>query len=222
MAAPATERAFGAPIEQRPAARTTIDPVDIQEAVESIMASITGDVSSVNLKLFSEIEALAVFINNAKAEIAALRPDDIKTEHLPNATDELEAIVGSTETATNSIFEAIEAIEEVAGELDGAQADKINAAVTSVYEACGFQDLTGQRITKVVNALKHIEIKVEGLLDAFGDDLKDVLPARHEDDRGLRIDGKQKRPDEELMNGPQLPSTANSQDDIDALLASFD
>ena len=82
---------------------TGVEPEDIMEAVESVMTTIEGDLSAVNLKLFAEIESLSSFISSAKAEIASLRPDEITEEHLPTATDELEAIVGSTEQATNAI-----------------------------------------------------------------------------------------------------------------------
>ena len=83
-------------------------PAEITDAVESVMATVEGDLSAVNLKLYAEIEALSRFIAAAKAEIASVRPDEINTEHLPTATDELEAIVGATESATNTILEAIQ------------------------------------------------------------------------------------------------------------------
>ena len=203
-------------IEDLAQSRPDIDPEDIIEVVESVMASISGDISAVNLKLYAEIESLARFINHAKSEIAALRPDELKDEHLATATDELEAIVGATESATNQIFEAVETIEEVGSSLAQEQCDKISEAVTSVYEACGFQDITGQRITKVVKALKHIESKVEGLLEAFGHEFSS-MPAVSAKSKAAE-DEKSQRPDEHLMNGPQMPDEAISQADIDALL----
>ena len=204
-------------IEELAQARPDVDPEDIIEVVESVMASISGDLSAVNLKLYAEIESLARFINHAKAEIAALRPDEIKDEHLATATDELEAIVGATESATNQIFEAVESIEELGASLQADQAEKITAAVTSVYEACGFQDITGQRITKVVTALRHIEAKVEGLLEAFGQEFRSVSPPADKPE-AAPADDKSARPDEHLLNGPQMPEDAISQEDIDALL----
>lgn len=200
-------------------ARGDVDPRQLIEAVEAIMATAQGDLSSANLKLYAEIESLAHYIQNARSEIASLRPDEITDEHLPAAGEELEAIVGATEQATNSIMEAVEEIEAVAGELKPEQAERITAAVTRVYEACSFQDITGQRITKVVNALRHIEDKVQALLLAFGDD---AMPnPKRSGTAARRADGKD-RPDEHLMNGPQSADSAISQDDIDALLASFD
>ncbi len=196
--------------------RVPIDPREIVEVVESVMTSISGDLSTVNVKLYAEVEALANFIVSAKAEIASLRPEEIKDEHLPSATDQLDAIVDATETATNTIFEAIEKIEELAEKMDADTAEKVNSAITSVYEACSFQDITGQRISKVVSALRHIDAKLEALVEAFGNEFNDV-PRPESKDKPKRIDGKPERPDEHLMNGPQLPENASSQDEIDAL-----
>jgi chemotaxis protein CheZ len=104
--------------------------------------------------------------------------------------------------------------------MDPATAEKITEAVTQVYEACNFQDITGQRITKVVRALKHIEQKVEALVAAFGDEIqkyRSLHPERRQ------ADGTEdKMSDAALLNGPQMPDDAAKQAEIDALLASFD
>ena len=181
---------------------------------------VSGDISSINHSLYSEIEVLARFIQTAKSEIASLRPEEIKTEHLAAATDELEVIVGQTEEATNSIFGAVETIEQLCEDMEPVVAEKVTNAVTEVYEACGFQDLTGQRISKVVGALQHIEHRLEGLLQAFGDQFGTPEPAEGATPpKPLGPPpGKTARPDEHLMNGPQNPGEAKTQDEIDALL----
>lgn len=197
-----------------------IQPAALVEVVESIVSSAQGDLSSVNLRLYTEIEALSNYIQAARSEIASLRPDEITDEHLPAAGEELEAIVGATEQATNGIMEAVEAIENEAARLDPEAAERITEAVTRVYEACSFQDITGQRITKVVNCLKHIETKVNALLDAFG---QEVGRQEERAKRSAAVGPVPPSPsDGHLMNGPQLPENAISQADIDALLASFD
>jgi chemotaxis protein CheZ len=195
------------------------EPSEVHDAVESVMATVEGDLSAVNLKLYAEIEALSRFIAAAKAEIASVRPDEINTEHLPTATDELEAIVGATESATNTILEAMETLEPIGDELGGETGRKITDSVTQVYEACNFQDITGQRITKVVGALKQVEDKVDTLLAAFGED----AAAARETRRGPAEKPAAADGDAALMNGPTAPGEGSvSQDDIDALLASFD
>ncbi len=92
--------------------------------------------------------------------------------------------------------------------------------VTRIYEACSFQDLTGQRITKVVTTLKTIEKKVAHIIDVFQPD------PNGERGEAVAVARKEPPPPEDaaasLLNGPQLPANAMDQSDIDALLASFD
>lgn len=194
---------------------STLPSEEIVAVVEDIVSSLEGDLSRANLKLYSELEALARYIAEAKAEIAALRPEEIRSRHLPTATDELEAIVGATEQATNGILEAVEVIEGLVGEMPAELSEKVTDAVTRVYEACNFQDITGQRITKVVKALQHIEQKVDGLLAVFGDGIAQAEPAAKPDEE---TEGEA---DRKLLNGPQLPDDASTQDEIDKLLADF-
>lgn len=189
---------------------------EITEVVEQMMGSLQGDLSEVNLKIYSELEGLAKYILSAKREIAALRPDEITAEHLPKATDELDAIVGATEEATNTILQAMEVMGSLTEQMPTEVADQVNEAVTQVYEACNFQDITGQRITKVVKTLKHIEDRVESLVAAFGDEIAKYREAHP------RQEAPSEKTDQDLLNGPQLPAEASKQDDIDALLASFD
>ena len=191
---------------------------EIQDVVSEMLATMEGDLSEMNLKLYAEVESLARYIVTAKSEIAALRPDEIMSTHLPSATAELDAIVGSTEEATNGILQAMESLESLTGEMAPELAEKVTEAVTKVYESCNFQDITGQRITKVVKALKHIESKVDALVSAFGDEIA-KYKATHPQAEAA---DEEPSADQKLLNGPQLPDNASKQDDIDALLASFD
>src|SRR3990172_12859157 len=184
-----------------------IDPNEIVEVVEGIMGTIRGDLSTADLDLYAELGSLAKYIANAKAEISLLRPDEICDQHLPTASDELDAIVGATEQATNGILEAVETIEGLTQEMTPEVAEKVTDAVTRVYESCNFQDITGQRVTKVVKALQHIEASVVSLVAAFGDDSspagKPAAPAPGE-----------APVDQDLLNGPQLPGEATTQAEI--------
>ena len=167
-----------------------------------------------SLDMLKDLRELVQFIHQAKTEIASIRPDEIKSRHLLVASDELDAIVSATEDATNEIMEAAEAMESIAGELSTAHQDVLSEAVTRIYQACSFQDITGQRISKVVGALKHIEAKVESMLTLLGG--KEAAYVRIsnaiEQDAGPEEDA-----DAKLLNGPQLPGNATSQDEIDAL-----
>jgi len=190
---------------------------DIASVVESMMATMKGDLSAADLELYSELEALAQYIHVAKAEIAALRPDEVKDKVLPKASDELDAIVAATEAATNTIMDATEKLEGLMESVDEDQSMVIMNATTEIYEACGFQDITGQRITKVVKALKDIEEKIDALVEAFGSEIEKYKKSAPEE-----APEPEAVTDEDLLNGPQLKEKAQTQEEIDALLASFD
>ena len=199
-----------------------VDPKEISATVESVMSTVEGDLSAVNLKLYAEVEALSRYIDEAKQELTELRPDEIRDEHLPKATDELEAIVGATEQATNTILESMETLEEVAENLDENTSDKITGAVTQVYEACNFQDITGQRITKVVKALQEIENKVDQMLEAFGEEAARQRRERKEESASDKPAEAGATSEADLLNGPSDDRDSVSQEDIDRLLAGFD
>ncbi len=197
----------------RPRPHATVTPEEAAATIERVLASLSGELSLGDLKLYRELEQLARYIQCARREIADIHPRDISEEHIPMATDELDAVVDHTATATGTILDAAESLERLAPALPAEAAATIAAAVTRIYEACNFQDITGQRITKVVTTLKYIDGKIDAMLAAFGEPAAAqkivVPPPPVEDDR-------------RLMNGPQLPANAINQDDVDAILAGFD
>ncbi len=202
------------------------EPVAASEVayiVEGVVRALyaTGKGSTFDLKMFGEIESLFRFIQKAKSEIAALRPDQINDEQIPLVTDELDAVTEATETATQVILDEAEKLEQAAAAVGGAAGTAIGESVTRIYEACNFQDITGQRISKVVTTLRSIEERIDGILQAFGEELGHGPLVKVPPASGWRPgNGKSARPDEHLLNGPQMPDKANQQADIDAILAS--
>jgi chemotaxis protein CheZ len=187
------------------------EPEMVADVVHAVLATMSGDLSAQETSLLAEVEALGNTIASAKAEIAALRFDDITDSHIPFATDELDAIVEHTATATNAILTCCETLDSVAEALSGEPAAKLQDATTRIYEACGFQDITGQRITKVVATLKAIEDKVIYIVNTFGSS-----PAVE------RAGSPVEAGEAALLNGPQHAAVAMDQSDIDKLLASFE
>jgi len=189
----------------------TAEPEWVADVVRAVLAALDGEAAPSDRALLAEVEALGRVIANAKAEIAALQMDDITAAHIPFATDELDAIVAHTAAATEAILESCETLDTVAGGLAGPDAARLQDATTRIYEACSFQDITGQRITKVVATLKAIEGKVAQIVTAFGSRPADPTSA-------AALLGEETG----LLNGPQLPAAAMGQSEIDRLLASFD
>lgn len=189
-------------------------PVElVAEIVQSILVTLHGDLSRREASLLHEVEELGQVIVNAKREIESLRVDEITDRQIPSATDELDAIVTHTAQATESILETCETLDDLASSLPEPYGAKLQEATTRIYEACSFQDITGQRINKVVQTLKRIEAKVAQIIATFGGE-GEAPPPPEPPAAAPEGDG--------LMNGPALPGAAMDQSDIDRLLASFD
>jgi chemotaxis protein CheZ len=160
--------------------------------------------------LVGVLQYLSDHIRTTRSEISALRSGPGSQQLFGSTADELEEIVTETARAANRIMDAAETIETVAAVLDPALASALMDAVTSIYEASAFQDITGQRITKVVRALQSIETKLASLVDAFGP------PGSDEISTVAAAEG-----DARLLNGPQLEKHVSQQTDIDALFDSL-
>ena len=174
-----------------------------------------GDLSAHELRVYHELEALARYIERAKHEISTVRCEDIRAKHIPTASLELDAIGSHLEEATGVILDSCERLQAVAARAGAEASAAISDEVTRIYEACSFQDIAGQRLTKVVKTLHTIEDRIGRVLAALGHDLLEPAPA------GTRSPATPAaaRGDDGLLNGPQPPGAGNSQADIDALFA---
>ncbi|CAA7618543.1 protein phosphatase CheZ [Magnetospirillum sp. UT-4] len=192
------------------------EPPPVQAQLASIEEVISQKQAEVSM-LKTELRALAVCIEQTKQEIALLRPKDCEDDRLMTVTFELDAIVDSTEGATESILEAAERIEGKTREIqsqgvDGyvhRLAEDINETIVSIFEACNFQDITGQRITKVVKTLQYVEARINNMIDIWGpENIADIVPKPPDETRD---------DDAKLLNGPALENQGISQDEIDKL-----
>jgi chemotaxis regulatin CheY-phosphate phosphatase CheZ len=185
---------------------------------------VEGDSAQVHVRILrQELQEMSYYIQQTRAEIAALQPDNSGDSRFISATEELSSIVTSTERATYDILNAAERISEGIAEVDregelGSIFDMIEGQTIEIMTACSFQDITGQRITKVVNAMRYIEQRINSMVDIWGSDdmsaatAAPVRPAR-------RDDVTDSRPDSHLLNGPAKDGEGVSQSDVDALLA---
>lgn len=191
---------------------------EVGAVVADLLLTLDGDITSADLQLQNELQELAEFIHRAHRELEALEVGDLRHRRIPEAADQLDAVVQATEEATGVFLDAAEEVQAIAREMTGPQAERLTAIGNRIFEASNFQDITGQRITKVVATLRHIEEKILALCESFG------LQPEDAGETALSARGTAAVEDEEaaLLNGPQLPSKANSQEEIDALFDSFD
>jgi chemotaxis protein CheZ len=96
---------------------------------------------------------------------------------------ELEAVVQATEQAANQIMEAAEAIgtciEQAREDPDVIEA--ITQRLGTIFEACTFQDITGQRIRRAIQHLRRVEEMLGGLAPSETDAVPEAAPELNPD-----------------------------------------
>jgi chemotaxis regulatin CheY-phosphate phosphatase CheZ len=187
----------------RAALRAELEPLlaELRSFVDRRIAELSAEVhASVELADLGETR-IAGDIARMQDQIAQLVAAPAAATR--NSGLELEAVVQVTEDAANTIMEAAEAIGDwIAAGRDAAGAPAIVERVHAIFEACAFQDLTGQRIRR---AIQHLQ-QVEGTLTA-------LLP-------GLDVPDRPRVTVPTLMRTVESPKGAPdlAQAEIDALL----
>ena len=167
----------------------------------------------------TQIEQMNEHIHKAKLQIASLRHPKAEDDRFINAATELDAIVKDTEMATHTILESAEIIDDLTMTLKNSapndfvadHVEQIAFNVTKIFESCNFQDITGQRINKVVSTLEFVEERVHNMISIWGEDAFADLPVPEKESKDDAPE------DSDLLNGPQLEGEGISQDDIDKL-----
>jgi len=192
---------------------------DVAAVTEILMRSLESYFKSIDLTLYKECKDLADYIEDARAEISSLSPDHDDSAGIPRAGQELDAIVEATESATDTIMQAAEDLMSFDTEDFDEYKNHINDEVMKIFEACSFQDITGQRISKVVKTLNHVEDRVSKLISILGitsdsstsNGAKPII-----DPETGELNGESN--DEDLLNGPALAGEGIDQGEIDSLL----
>lgn len=211
----------------------TVPADDVRAFVALVKEFFTGSnkssASELNPEVFGKLGELAKVINSARRELDDVNPAHLQQEEIPQASQELEEIVKTTEKATNKIVDATEQLqgvnsrirerlmmvdppidEDVMMSVDDAFTES-ETHISSIYEACNFQDLTGQRIKKITNALHDIERKVLHLVIVFG--LEGGGKELSEEEREALMN------EADLLRGPNKEGEGLEQDDIDDILS---
>ena len=170
--------------------------------------------NSPNPAMESELRKIADYITTLRSEIAALQANEIHMRKIPAAGQELAAVVSSTEGATNEIMAIAESVLAADASDPIAYKEFVDKEMMALFETCAFQDLTGQRIARVVKTLEHIEARVSRFANYTGvkDEAGYASQAEAQDAA---------RREKLLLHGPLGEHQANSQPAIDQLLESL-
>ncbi len=181
----------------------------VVEIIDNVMKRV-HTTAPLDEALLAELQALQAAAQSIAEAFSGADPSRIG-DKIPSATQELEAIVEMTNTATNTILDKCDVIQNVAQGLGDDGKRTLEDALTGILEACSFQDLTGQRITKIGKALAEILAHSRELNQIIRDRFGGVEDSStgHTESSGS------------LMNGPSLPGQGISQEEIDRLLDDF-
>ena len=140
-------------LEQNKKRDGEVSLTDVMHLAEVMSGSMHDFLSTVQPTVTDELRAIGKEIARMKSEISQLRANDMTGNKIPDAGRELDAIVEATEDATNTIMEAAEEIMGADTSDQEAYQELVSNKMISIFEACTFQDITGQRISKVVTTL---------------------------------------------------------------------
>ena len=194
---------------KRPEETTLADVLELAEISARSMQRFYEDMDKA---VYRELREIAGYIESLKREIGVLKANEIKSSRIPAAGQELSAVCKATEAATNTIMECAEAVMSADSRDSTAFKALVADKMLIIFEACSFQDITGQRISKVVETLQLIDERVSRFAKAIAakdssDDATDPEASQARQDRKKRL----------LLNGPQLGGPETSQSEVDAM-----
>ncbi|MEH6631151.1 MAG: hypothetical protein V7776_10000 [Halopseudomonas aestusnigri] len=169
-------------------------------------------------RLHSELDNLIHYVERLRLELANITRKKGERSDFENMSDQLDALVKNTEEASYEILKSSEVILETVDKLreDNSEEDRnklcdtITVSATNTLQACSFQDITGQRVTKILRSVQFVEERVNTMAEIYGQGSINTL--------GLEITANEEPDDEVPMEGPAMKlDEAISQDDIDAL-----
>ncbi len=166
--------------------------------------------------LKKELVGLFRYIQRVRQEIAAIYHPAEDEHRFNSIAEQLDAVVKATEKASDTIMGAMENNDTLVMDIKkmvkdpsvAAKLDKISENGAAVFEACSFQDITGQRIGKVAKSLGYVEKHVNVLIDTWGRGEVEKIEVKPD---------QEKTADEKLLHGPQIEGKGVTQDEIDKL-----
>jgi len=205
----------------------TVSAADVLDALDKLGDMMRGTASTpaepppaVNPEVTAvatELSELSRRIQQVKSEVGAIKHPLASTDRITDATTQLDTIVSDMEVATDRILEGAEQVEATLAQFvvfSGGNEEisklsvEANGHVTRMMEACSFQDVSGQRVAKVVRLFTEIETHITTIIDYFGPEAFANVPVsdiEKSDELGV------------VLHGPQSGGQGISQDEIDAL-----
>lgn len=186
---------------------------DVLHLAQNSVETLKDFLDQLDKAVGSDFHEIMDQISATRADILKLSVDKDGISSIPDAGDELKAVVKATEDATDRIMGAAETIM-TADPSDSASYHKtVETNIVEIFEACSFQDLTGQRINRVMDTLEFVDCRIHKIAAFLGIEDGDTLNS----DAVKAIEEKLNRKRDLILHGPQDEGEGVSQSEIDNL-----
>lgn len=183
---------------------------DVIALAEKVTAALKPLVRSLDRSMHQELREILQAIEGLRTELSRVDANDIFAKRIPEMGRELGAIVKATEVATDTIMNVAEQVLAADRSDPEKYAAEVEQHMMAIFEACSFQDLTGQRVTKIIHTMEVIEERIEVLCKMIENN--NIAPQTSGEPTA-----QEKRNREKLVSGPAHDGEGVSQSDIDAM-----
>jgi len=182
---------------------------DVIAMAEKVTSALKPLVRSLDKSMYRELMEMLNCIEELRGDLSKIDPDDIFSRRIPEMGRELSAIVSATEVATNTIMNIAEQVVDADKSDPKSYAQFVEQHMMAIFEACTFQDLTGQRVTRVIQTVEVIEERIEVLCRMIENN--QITP------NAPKVSDTEKRNRSRLVKGPANEGEGINQDAVDAM-----
>lgn len=186
---------------------------EVLHLAQSTVATLKSFLDHIDNSIGDDFHQIMEKITRTREDMAHLNIKSADNCPIADAENELALVVKATEDATNRIMSAAETIMTTDPGDSANYHITVEKNIMEIFEACSFQDITGQRINKVVETLEFVDYRINKIARLFG--IENQFEQREFDEKAW--EEKQKRKNDLILHGPQDNNAAICQDDIDNL-----
>lgn len=182
---------------------------EMEYVIDSIMNKIDGSNPDKQTAL-NDLKQVKESLSQIREALTSQAGQETDTfDILPLSIKDLSDVLKILETATNGILDNAEILQKQLS--SGASENEKLESISKICEHCNFQDLSGQRITRVIKNLEQFEFTTLTLFKLL---IGNEAFEKRANPNSLTYNNAN------LMNGPEVLDKAGSQDDIDKLFSS--
>lgn len=196
---------IGERLKKNPGGQMTL--TDVIGVAELLTSSLHPLLRRIDVTMQRELRGILTKIVSLRTEISKVHANDIATNRIPEVGKELSEVVKATEAATNTIMGAAETVLDAEDKPEAEYKELVAAQMMEIFQACSFQDITGQRVTKVVDTIEVIEERINILCE--------MMDNQELGGNGPVLSAKEQDKKDQLLSGPSTNGV--DQNAIDAM-----